>query len=248
MVKFSCHVCLATSTTARAWEGMLSRPFDIIGFDLDGTLADTSGDLAEALNHALATIGRGPLPVADVQRMVGRGAKVMLTRALGATGGAPQDAVDQLFPILIDHYAANIAVHSRPYPGVIAALDALAAQGYRLAVCTNKIERLARLCLDALGMDQYFVAIVGGDTTPRLKPDPTPLLAMIEQAGGGRTLFVGDSDNDILAAKAAGVASVAVSFGYVPGDPAELGADALIDGFDELAPLVANWAGQPTGR
>lgn len=216
-------------------------PFDLIGFDLDGTLVDTSGDLADALNHALATVGRGPLPVADVKRMVGRGARVMLTRAIAVTGDAPPDLVDRLFPILIDHYAANIAVHSCPYPGVIEALDALAAQGLRLAVCTNKIERLARLCLDALGMTDRFVAIVGGDTTPKLKPDPTPLLAMIAAAGGGRTLFVGDSDNDIDAAKAAGVASVAVSFGYVPGDPAALGADALIDHFDQLAPLVTGW-------
>jgi phosphoglycolate phosphatase len=216
--------------------------FDLIGFDLDGTLVDTSRDLAEALNHALATIDRGPLPVADVQRMVGRGAKVMLTRALTETGDAPPELIERLFPILIDHYAAHIADHSRPYPGVLDALDALAAKGIRLAVCTNKIEHLARLCLDALGMTDRFVAIIGGDTTPKLKPDPTPLLAMIEAAGGGRTLFVGDSDNDIDAAKAAGVASVAVSFGYVPGDPAALGADALIDHFDELAPLVANWS------
>lgn len=219
-----------------------TRPFDIIGFDLDGTLVDTSGDLAAALNHALGTVGRGPLPVADVKRMVGRGAKVMLTRALGVTGGAPDDLVARLFPVLIDHYAANIAVTSQPYPGVIAALDALAARGYRLAVCTNKIEHLARLVLDALGMTQHFVAIIGGDTTPKLKPDPTPLLAMIDAAGGGRTLFVGDSDNDIDAAKAAGVASVAVSFGYVPGDPAALGANALIAHYDELVPLIDHWS------
>lgn len=220
---------------------MTTCAFDIIGFDLDGTLADTSGDLANALNHALATVGRGPLPVADVKRMVGRGAKVMLTRALTVTGGAPEEMVARLFPILIDHYAEHIADESAPYPGVLAALDGLAARGFRLAVCTNKIEALARQCLDALGMSARFVAIIGGDTTPKLKPDPTPLLAMIEAAGGGRTLFVGDSDNDIDAAKAAGVASVAVSFGYVPGDPAALGADALIAHYDELVPLVERW-------
>ncbi|HEX7873867.1 MAG TPA: phosphoglycolate phosphatase [Sphingobium sp.] len=216
-------------------------PFDIIGFDLDGTLLDTSGDLANALNHALATIGRGPLPVDDVKTMVGRGAKVMLTRALTVTGDATQEVIERLFPILIDHYTAHIADTSIPYPGVLAALEALKAQGYRLAVCTNKIEHLARLVLEALGMTDYFVAIVGGDTTDRLKPDPKPLHAMIETAGGGRTLFVGDSDNDIDAAKAAGVPSVAVSFGYVPGDPAALGADAVIAHYDELVPLVAGW-------
>lgn len=221
---------------------MTARPFDLIGFDLDGTLLDTSGDLAGALNHALATIGRSPLPVTDVQRMVGRGARVMLARGLAATGDAPQDLVDRLFPVVIDHYAANIAVLSRPYPGVVQALNILSDRGYRLAVCTNKIERLARLVLERLDMAQYFAAIVGGDTTPRLKPDPAPLHAMIEQAGGGRTLFVGDSDNDILAAKTAGVPSVAVSFGYVAGDPTELGADALIHGFDELVPLIEGWS------
>ena len=216
-------------------------PFDLIGFDLDGTLVDTSGDLAMALNHALGTVGRGPLPVEQVRRMVGRGAKVMLARALDATGEATPDLAAWLFPILIEHYAANIAVLSRPYPGVIAALDALAGRGARLAVCTNKLERLARLVLDALGLSDRFAVIVGGDSVGALKPDPAPLRAMIDQAGGGRTLFVGDSDNDILAAKAAGVPSVAVSFGYVAGDPAELGADALIGGFHELVPLVEGW-------
>lgn len=216
-------------------------PFDLIGFDLDGTLVDTSGDLAMALNHALGTVGRGPLPVEQVRRMVGRGAKVMLTRALDATGEATPDLAARLFPVLIEYYAANIAVLSRPYPGVIAAMDALAARGARLAVCTNKLEHLARLVLDALGMSDRFAVIVGGDSVGALKPDPAPLRAMIDQAGGGRTLFVGDSDNDILAARAAGVASVAVSFGYVAGDPAELGADALISGFHELVPLVEGW-------
>lgn len=219
-----------------------NRPFDLIGFDLDGTLVDTSADLAAALNHALAHIDRGPLPVADVQKMVGRGARVMLTRALTVTGDATPEVIDRLFPILIDYHAAHIVVDSRPYPGVVDALETLSAQGYRLAVCTNKLEHLARLVLDALDLTRHFDVIVGGDTTPKLKPDPLPLLAMIERAGGGRTLFVGDSDNDIDAAKAAGVPSVVVSFGYVPGDPAALGADAMIRHYDELAPLVTNWA------
>jgi phosphoglycolate phosphatase len=218
-----------------------SLPFDLIGFDLDGTLVDTSGDLAVALNHALGTIGRGPVPVEQVQRMVGRGAKVMLTRALTATGGAEPELIARLFPILIEHYADNIAVQSRPYPGAVEALDALAARGVRLAVCTNKLERLARQLLDELGLSSRFAAIVGGDSTDALKPDPTPLHAMIDRAGGGRSLFVGDSDNDILAARAAGVPSVAVSFGYVEGDPADLGADALIGGFHELVPLIESW-------
>jgi len=217
-------------------------PFDLIGFDLDGTLVDTSGDLAAALNYALGTIGRGPLSVEQVSRMVGHGARVTLTRALTVTGGAAPELIERLFPILIDRYAAHIAVLSRPYPGVVDALDALAARGARLAVCTNKLERLARLVLDTLGLGDRFVTVVGGDSTEALKPDPAPLRAMIDQAGGGRTLFVGDSDNDMLAAKAAGVPSVAVSFGYVAGDPKDLDADALIGGYHELVPLIENWA------
>lgn len=216
-------------------------PFELVGFDLDGTLLDTSGDLANALNHALATVGRGPLPVADVKKMVGRGAKVMLRRALTVTGDAPEALVERLFPLLIDHYADHIADDTMAYPGLVEALDALAARGARLAVCTNKIERLARLVLAETGLDRYFPVIVGGDTVGALKPDPAPLRAMIERAGGGRTLFVGDSDNDINAAKAAGVASVAVTFGYVPGDPHALGADAVIEHYDALVPLIEGW-------
>lgn len=221
---------------------MTIRPFDLIGFDLDGTLLDTSGDIAEALNHALAAIGRGPLSIKQVQTMVGRGIKVLIARALDATGGGSAEMVKRLFPIAIDYYALNVAVFSRPYPGVVDTLEALSARGYRLAVCTNKVEHLARLVLEDLGMAHHFVAIVGGDSTSALKPDPAPIYAMIEQAGGGRTLFVGDSDNDIIAAKAAGIANIAVSFGYVEGDPADLGADALIQGFDELVQLVEEWA------
>ncbi len=219
-----------------------ARPFDLIGFDLDGTLLDTIGDIAVALNHALGTIGRGPLTDKQVHPMVGRGLRVLIARALEATGGGSPDMVEPLFLLAVDHYADNASEFSRPYPGVIDALTTLSAQGYRLAVCTNKVERIARLVLDQLGMTHFFAAIVGGDTTLTLKPDPAPLHAMIAQAGGGRTLFVGDSDNDIIAAKAAGVANVAVSFGYVGGDPAELGADALIAGFDELVELVEGWA------
>lgn len=216
-------------------------PFDLVGFDLDGTLLDTSGDLANALNHALATIDRPPLPVADVKKLVGRGARVMLRRGLSVTGDMSEELVERLFPVLIEHYAANIAVETRPYPHLLDALDRLAARGMRLAVCTNKMERLARLVLDATGLTDRFAAIVGGDTVGVLKPDPAPLIAMIERAGGGRTLFVGDSDNDVGAAQQAGVASVVVTFGYVPGDPYALGADAVIAGYDQLVPLVEGW-------
>lgn len=222
---------------------MSAIPFDIVGFDLDGTLLDTAADLAASVNHALGTIGRGPFPVGTIRPFIGRGARRMLDRALAVSGGTGEALVDTLQPVMLDHYAAHIAVHTRPYPGLLAAMDALAGRGIRLAVCTNKREGFARLLLDALGLTPRFAAIVGGDTLgpDRMKPKPDLLLEMIARAGGGRAIFLGDTDNDTLAARAAGVPSVAVSFGFVPCTPEELGADAGIDHYDELVPLLERW-------
>lgn len=93
---------------------MTAIPFDLVGFDLDGTLLDTSGDLAEAVNHALATVGRGPFPVEEIKPFVGRGAKIMLERALLASGGMDDGMIDELFPLLLDHYGRNLSRHTRP--------------------------------------------------------------------------------------------------------------------------------------
>lgn len=220
---------------------MTQFSFDIVGFDLDGTLLETSGDLAEAVNHAIGTIGLAPFPVEDVRRFVGRGARVMLERALAASGRDDPALTAQLLPLLLDHYAGHLSCYSHPYPGLLAAMDELHAAGVRLAVCTNKIERFTLPLLDQLGLTRYFSAIVGGDTVGVLKPDPTPVKAMVERAGGGRCLFIGDTTNDTIAARAAGIPSVAVSFGFCDGPPDQLGADAVIDHYDELLPLMRNW-------
>ena len=221
---------------------MACSSFDLVGFDLDGTLVDTAHDLANAANHALATLGLAPLEVTQVKRFVGRGARLMLQRALAVRGGTP-DAVEGLYPIFIDYYAAHIAEYSKPYPGVDEALDQLANAGLRLAICTNKREALARHLIDKLGWTSRFDAIVGGDTVEALKPDPSPLQAMIAQAGGGSTLFVGDSDNDVGAAKAAGLQCVLFQSGY--GDPhaaCTLEPDSVMTDFIDLPKLVLNWA------
>ncbi|MBJ7499918.1 MAG: HAD-IA family hydrolase [Sphingopyxis sp.] len=214
-------------------------PFATVGFDLDGTLLDTLGDLAAAVNHTLALIDRAPLTTDAVRPMIGRGAKHMLEEGLRASGGVPDGAVERLYPGLLRFYEAHIAVHSRPFPGVVAALDRLDALGVRTAVVTNKVEHLARVLLAEFGLADRMATIIGGDSVGSRKPSPEPIRAMIERCGGGRAAFVGDSIYDVMAAKHAGVPSIAVSFGFPDRPAGELGADHVIDRYDELVPLLA---------
>ncbi len=226
---------------------MQDFPFDIVGFDLDGTLLDTAEDLAAALNHALAGLGRPTLPVAAVRGMIGRGTRHMLDLGLAATGGSDAALLEATYPALLDHYAAHIAVHSRPYPGLEDALEALSARGVALAVVTNKLERLAVQLLDETGLDRHFSVVIGGDTTPEPKPSGTPIREMVRRCGGGPGAFVGDSIYDILAARDAGVPSVAVRFGFLGDDAEPLEADATIDDFAALVPTL-EWLGVQAGR
>jgi phosphoglycolate phosphatase len=224
---------------------MATIPFDLVGFDLDGTLLDTSGDLLAAVNHVLGGIGRPPLTRAQLIPFIGRGAKVMLERALAATGRCGDDLIGQWLPVLFDHYAAHVAVHSTPYPGLLTALDSLAARGLRLAICTNKAERFASPLIKAMGLTDRFTAIIGGDTLGpgKAKPSPEPIRAMIAAAGGGRAIFLGDSTNDTAAARAAGIPSIACAFGFLDRPVEQLGADAVIGHYDELVPLLEGWRG-----
>jgi phosphoglycolate phosphatase len=220
---------------------MRSIPFDIVGFDLDGTLIDTSGDLAAAVNYAIGTIGRAPFPVQDIHPFVGKGAKVMLARALDASGGHDDRMLERLLPVLLDYYEQNLAIHSVPYPGLVEAMDALTDAGVKLAICTNKAERFTLPLMRQLGLSDRFAAIIGGDTVGVAKPDPAPIREMIARAGGGRTVFIGDTINDIAGAKNAGIANVAVGFGFLDGPVEALEADAVIHHFDELVPLLQRW-------
>lgn len=217
---------------------MPALPFDVVVFDLDGTLVDSAPDLTAALNHALAQLGRPPVPAAAVRHMVGHGARALLRRGLAATGAADEALVEQGFPIFLDHYAAHIADGTRPYAGVEDALDRLHAAGATLAVCTNKLEGLTRSLMDTLGWRGRFAAVVGGDTLPQRKPDAAPVLEAVRRAGGGRAAFVGDSVSDTEASRNAGIPCVAVSFGFSDRPVAELGAAAVIDHFDQLIPAL----------
>ena len=215
--------------------------FDIVGFDLDGTLIDTSGDLAAAVNYAIGLLGRVPFPVEAIRPFVGKGAKVMLERALAASGGYEEAELSESLPILLDYYEQNLAIHSVPYPGLIAALDRLAEMNVKLAICTNKAERFTIPLMHQLGLSDRFASIVGGDTVGVSKPDPAPIREMIARAGGGRAIFLGDTINDIAGARNAGIPSIAVSFGFLDGPVENLEADAVIHHFDELAPMLEQW-------
>lgn len=220
---------------------MISIPFDIVGFDLDGTLLDTSGDLAAAVNYAIATDGRPSFPVDAIRPFVGKGAKVMLERALTASGGYDDALLARMLPTLLDYYEQNLAIHSVPYPGLMNTMEALDKAGAKLAICTNKADRFTIPLLHQIGLSERFVSVIGGDTLGVAKPDPAPIHEMIARAGGGRTIFLGDTINDIAGARNAGVPSIAVSFGFLDGPVEQLEADAVIDHFDELMPLLEGW-------
>jgi phosphoglycolate phosphatase len=215
----------------------LSNPLVI--FDLDGTLVDTAPDLIDSLNHTITAVGLEPVSFDDVTYLVGQGVRVMIRRAFELRN-APLD--ETLFETLIDrfmtHYAAQMPGKSRPYPGVPECLDRLSQAGFRLAVCTNKPEDLALLLIGKLGLTDRFSAITGGDTFPVRKPDARHILGTIERAGAdrSRSVMVGDSVNDILAAHNAGLASVAVSFGYSDVPVQSLKASHVVAHYDELTP------------
>jgi phosphoglycolate phosphatase len=209
-----------------------------IVYDLDGTLADTAEDLVATLNYLLGREGLAPLPVESAGSLLGAGARALIKRGFAASGKTldPQ-TLDALFADYLEYYKVHIADRTRLYPGVDKALAAFARAGWRQAVCTNKIESLARLLIAKLGIAERFAFICGQDTFGIGKPDPKPLLMTIAASGGAskRAIMVGDSLTDIKTARAAGLPVIAVDFGYTDVPVAELGSDRVISHFDELA-------------
>ena len=210
-------------------------------FDLDGTLIDSLPDLAVAINKTLADWDRPPLDPAAGGDRVGDGAGVLVGRAFAARGGLPAPEVAPFLRRFLDHYEPHAADLTRPWPGVVETLERLRARGIALAVCTNKPTRATRDILAALGLDRFFAVVVGGDDTPALKPDPTHVRTALDRlgVGPGEAAMVGDSLNDVLAAKGAQVPVVVVSFGYSKVPAAELGADLVIEHFSDLQRVIA---------
>ncbi len=215
----------------------------LVVFDLDGTLLDTHVDLVDSLNYTIAALDLAPVTYDDLTHLVGHGAKVMIERACKLQGHPLEP---EKFPALLErfiaHYTDNMPGATVPYPGLIDAMDHLKSKGYKLAVCTNKLEGLARTLLERLQLTHYFDAITGGDTFAVRKPDAGHLLGTIEKAGGDpkRTIMIGDSANDILVARNAAIPSIAVPFGYSDVPIESLRPTRIIKAFGELTPELVN--------
>lgn len=210
-------------------------------FDLDGTLIDTAPDLAAAMNCVLQQNGRDSVPVGDVRNMVGRGARVLMERGMAATGEpASEGQLDLMFDQFLNYYLDHIADNSTVFPGVEKALKQLEEAGAILGVCTNKPESASIKLLQEFSLDGYFSAIIGGDTLAVRKPDPGHIYGTIERMDctNSRAIMIGDSANDIDAAIAAGIPSIGVPFGYTPIPIHKLGADIIVDHFDDLIPAL----------
>jgi phosphoglycolate phosphatase len=212
-----------------------------IVFDLDGTLIETAPDLINATNHVLALVGAAPVAPAEIRPSISFGGRAMIVKALEIREARLGEAeIDGLVERFMAHYRDNIAVGSRPFPGLETALDEIAGAGARLAVCTNKREGMSRLLLETLGLAGRFAAIAGRDTFPVCKPHPDHLTGAIRLAGGDPRLavMVGDSATDVRTARAAGLPVIGVPFGYTDVPMHALGPDALLEDYAALAATI----------
>ena len=208
-------------------------------FDLDGTLADTSGDLLAAANVCFQDMGLGNVLGPEDAGVALRGGRRMLTVGLERVGRFDEALVQQYYPVLLEAYGAAIARHTTLFPGAMDAVDALKTHGFGVGICTNKPEGLADQLLRELGVLEAFQSLVGADTLPVRKPDPAPLREAVLRLGGdpARCLLVGDSDTDGNTARNAGVPSVLVTFGPSGEDMPALEPEALLDDFGDLLEL-----------
>ncbi|MFV2052430.1 HAD-IA family hydrolase [Aliiroseovarius sp. YM-037] len=216
-------------------------------FDLDGTLADTGADLIAAANACFQGLGHGDVldPVTD-RSTAFQGGRAMLKLGFERLNGAAQTGdIDTQYPILLEAYAGAIDTHTTLYPGMVSAIEQLLEDGYRTAICTNKPERLAELLMTRLGVRGLFGSLVGADTLPVRKPDPAPYFEAVTRARGvaEQSLLVGDTVTDRETARAAGVASVLVTFGPDGDAVSALEPEALLAHYDDLPEVVARLIG-----
>ena len=209
----------------------------LLVFDLDGTLAETVGDLVATLNVILSREGLEPVDAGEARSMVGMGARKLIERGFKADGRTlSPDRLEQLFADYVAYYEAHLAVHTHFFDGALRALDRFAAAGWNFAICTNKATHASVKLIEALGATRRFTAICGQDMFAWCKPDGRALLMTIERAGGDprRSVMVGDSRPDVDAARNAKVPVIGVDFGYTDTPIAALGPDRVISHFDEL--------------
>ncbi len=213
----------------------------VVVFDLDGTLIDTVPDLAAAVDQTLLDLSLQPVGEARVRTWVGNGATKLMERALRHAAGESSVAVQQALDLFFDHYGTELWARSKLCPGVAETLPRLVTRGLHLAVCTNKPTRFVKPLLKHFGIDRFFPVFLGGDDLPVKKPDPSPLLHLAEQLGVSAVncLVVGDSSNDVEAARAAGMAVAAVSYGYnYCENLGDCDPDVVVDTISELLDLI----------
>jgi len=215
-------------------------------FDLDGTLADTSGDLLAAANVCFQKMGLGDvLSHPEDAGVALRGGRMMLTHGLKRVEQYEAAVVDEFYPILLEAYRGAIDLHTVLYPGALEAVEDLKTAGYGVGICTNKPEGLAEQLMQSLGVRDAFASLIGADTLSVRKPDPEPLFEAARRAGGdpAKTILIGDSDTDRNTSAAAGVPSVLVTFGPSGEDMAALKPEGLLHRFEDLPDMVAQLIG-----
>lgn len=218
-------------------------PFELLIFDLDGTLIDSKLDLAHAVNATRAHMGLNALEHERVYSYVGNGAPVLIRRAMGAQASEPE--VQEALEFFLEYYRDHFLDYTTLYPGVRAALDRLRDVGKRMAVLTNKPVRISRAILDGLGVGAHFFQVYGGNSFDLKKPDPIGVHTLMREAGvpAARTLMVGDSSVDIQTARNGGIACCGMTYGFAPETLADPAPDRLMDRMEELA----DWLLGPKG-
>ena len=217
-------------------------------FDLDGTLIDTAPDLIRATNHVMSRLGVEAVPETVLRPQISYGSRHLIATGLKLRKVDKTEAeLDGLLDVMLDYYADNIAVASRPFDDMVATLERFDSEGAQLVVCTNKKEDLSRRLLRQLKLDRLFKEIAGRDTFPVCKPHPAHLTSVIERVGGDsrRAVMVGDSDVDIETAKAARIPVVGVTFGYSVHPVHTLGADVVIDHYRDLDGAIRGILARP---
>ncbi|WP_417318974.1 phosphoglycolate phosphatase [Emcibacter sp.] len=219
----------------------MSAKLKAVIFDLDGTLVDSARDLTATLNYVLRHRGRPEIGIENVRHMVGHGSRALLIKGFDYSGNVPpEEELDRLQEMFLDYYNNHIADHTISFPGLWEALTELRSNDVKLAVCTNKVEDLSHKLLQSLGLDDFFCALTGGDSFDYKKPDPRHLLSTLElmDCDPDNAVMVGDSANDIDAARNASIPVIGVTFGYTPVPVEELNPDQVIDHYDKLIPAL----------